>query len=84
MMTDDEATATESDAAAAPDDDYAVPVEVEVVVQDGEASLVLIAADQSALEIPLSKRDCLSLGVALLNFVYPHARLQATPPAGRG
>ena len=43
---------------------------------------VLSATGRDALEIPLTRADCLSLGVALINFARAGERLRATPPAG--
>jgi HK97 family phage major capsid protein len=67
---------------AAPDD--APPVQVEVTVtadpRSGELALTLIAADGSALEIPLDRRDAMSLGVQLVTFASQGAL--ATRPAG--
>jgi hypothetical protein len=60
-----------------------MPVEVQLVVQDGTGSLVLVAADLSALEVPLTRQDALQLAGALVEYACPGERLRATPPARR-
>jgi hypothetical protein len=53
---------TETTAAHETDDpSIGVPVEVHFVVEDGAGSLVLAAVGADALEIPLSRQDCINL-----------------------
>lgn len=69
------------DTTTTPEGDDPPATRMTVVFDDG--SLLLIAADGSATEIPLSKQDALALARALLVWVNPAVRLQATPSAGR-
>jgi hypothetical protein len=64
-----------------PESDDPPPTQMSLVFDDG--SLLVIAADGSATEIPLTRQDALALARALVVWVNPAVRLQAAPSAGR-
>jgi hypothetical protein len=74
---------TQTTPAPAPDDSPPMPVEVLVTAdpRSGELALTLIAADGSALEIPMTRQDAMSLGVQLVTFA-SQGVLGAAPPVG--
>ncbi|HUL05113.1 MAG TPA: hypothetical protein VLV76_02200 [Candidatus Acidoferrum sp.] len=70
---------TETTATTGPEGDPP-PMPVEVIFSDG--SLVLVASDGSALEVPLTRHDAVQLIAALAEYAYPGCRLRSTPAAG--